>query len=71
VLYDFTSFMHYGKGLRGVVLFRMNPAGWLDLWLRFSTVYYTNKNIGTGWDEIGGNRQQEVEVQLRFKWPGQ
>jgi hypothetical protein len=70
VLYDFSSTMHYGKGLRGVLMFRFSPAGWIDLWLRLSTIYYTNKYIGTGWDEIEGNRQNEVEFQARFKWPG-
>jgi hypothetical protein len=70
VLYDFSSTMHYGKGLRGVLMFKISPAGWIDLWLRLSTIYYTNKNIGTGWDEIEGNRQNEIEIQARLKWPG-
>jgi hypothetical protein len=70
VLYDFTSFMHYGKGIRGILLFKWAPVNWLDLWLRLSTVYYTNKHIGSGWDEIDGNRQNEVEIQARIKFPG-
>jgi hypothetical protein len=70
VLYDFTSFMHYGKGLRGIMLFRWTPADWLDLWLRLSTVYYDNRYIGTGWDKIDGNRQNEIEIQARIKTPG-
>jgi hypothetical protein len=70
VLYDFSSTMHYGKGLRGVLMFKFCPAGWMDLWLRLSTIYYTNKNIGTGWEEIDGNRQNEIELQARLRWPG-
>jgi len=70
VLYDFTSFMHYGKGLRGIMLFRWTPADWLDLWLRLSTVYYNNRHIGSGWDEIDGNRQNEIEIQVRMKTSG-
>jgi hypothetical protein len=70
VLYDFTSFMHYGKGIRGIVLFRWSPVIWLDLWLRLSTVYYTDRHIGSGWDEINGNRQNEIEIQARIKFPG-
>lgn len=70
VLYDFTSFMHYGKGLRGIVMFSYSPADFLDLWLRFSSVYYTSRQIGSGWDEIDGNRQNEIEIQVRIKIPG-
>jgi hypothetical protein len=66
VLYDFTSFLHYGKGLRGIIMLRTAPSTWMDLWLRISTVHYTNKNIGTGWDEVEGNRQFELEVQARI-----
>jgi hypothetical protein len=69
VLYDFTSLMHYGKGLRGVLMTRFSPSHWLDIWLRLSTIYYTNKNIGSGWDEIEGNRQNEIEVQIRVRVP--
>lgn len=69
VLYDFTSFMHYGKGLRGVMIIRFSPVNWMDLWLRLSTIYYTNKYIGSGWDEIDGNRQNEIEIQARIKVP--
>jgi hypothetical protein len=69
VIYDFTSFMHYGKGIRGIVMARTSPARWLDIWLRLSTVYYTNKYIGSGWDETGSNRQNEIEIQVRIKSP--
>jgi hypothetical protein len=69
VLYDFSSFSHYGKGLRGVLMFKISPALWMDLWFRVSTVYYTNKYIGTGWDAIEGNRQNEAEFQVRLRWP--
>jgi hypothetical protein len=70
VLYDFTSFMHYGKGVRGILMSKFSPADWLDLWIRLSTIYYTNKYIGSGWDEVEGNRQNEIEVQVRIKLPG-
>ena len=70
VLYDFTSFMHYGKGVRGIMNIRFSLADWLDVWLRLSTIYYTNKNIGSGWDEVEGSRQNEIEMQVRIKVPG-
>jgi len=69
VQYDFTSFMHYGKGLRGVIMIRQNPVKWMDIWFRYSTIYYSNKQVGTGWDETGNNRQNEFEIQIRIKLP--
>jgi hypothetical protein len=71
VLYDFTSFLHYGKGLRGVIMARFGPLDWMDFWIRLSTVYYTNKHAGSGWDEVAGCRQNEVEMQVRLKLPAQ
>lgn len=70
VLYDFTSFLHYGKGLRGIIMARLSPLDILDLWLRISTVWYSNKHAGSGWDEAEGNRQNEIEIQVRIKIPG-
>jgi hypothetical protein len=70
VLYDFTSFMHYGKGLRGIFMARFSLLDWFDLWLRFSTIYYTNKKAGSGWDEADGSRQNEIEIQVRINFPG-
>jgi hypothetical protein len=67
VLYDFTSFMHYGKGLRGIIMARVSPVEWLDLWLRISTIYYTNKHVGSGMDELAGSRQNEAEAQVRIR----
>ena len=70
VLYDFTSFVHFGKGIRGIMMLRWAPFNWMDLWLRISTVFYTSRHIGSGWDEVEGNRQNEIEIQLRIKIPG-
>ena len=58
------------KASRGVVMCRISPVNWMDLWLRLSTIYYTNKYIGSGWDEIEGNRQNEIEIQVRINVPG-
>ena len=67
VLYDFTSFLHYGKGLRGVIMMNAKLSGWLEMWLRIASVYYANKKAGSGWDELEGNRQVEAEVQARIR----
>ena len=67
VLYDFTSFMHFGKGVRGIISARLSPLKWLDCWIRLSTIYYTDKYIGSGWDELESRRQNEIEIQIRLK----
>jgi hypothetical protein len=70
VLYSFTSYMHYGKGIRGIIMLNYSPADWLDFWLRLATVCNTSRQIGSGYDEIEGNRQNEIEIQVRIKFPG-
>lgn len=68
VLYDFSSFMHDGKGTRAVFLVKYSPYQWLDLWFRISSVNYRDRKvISSGWDEIEGNRMEEIEFQLRIK----
>jgi hypothetical protein len=40
----------------------------LDIWLRVARMAYTDrKSIGSGCDEIEGNRKTEVKVQLLIK----
>jgi hypothetical protein len=62
--------MHYGKGIRGIIMLNYSPADWLDFWLRLATVCNTSRQIGSGYDEIEGNRQNEIEIQVRIKFPG-
>lgn len=68
VLYDFSSFMHDGKGMRSVLMLKFSPWKWLDFWFRISTVKYLDRPaIGTGWDEIRENHLEKVELQVRVK----
>jgi len=68
VLYDFSSFMHDGKGLRAVLLMKYSPWKWLDCWFRISSVNYRDRPvISSGWDEVEGSRLEEIEVQIRIK----
>jgi hypothetical protein len=68
VLFDFSSFMHDGKGTRAVFLLKFSPYQWMDLWFRISSVQYRDRTvISSGWDEIEGNRMEEMEFQLRIK----
>jgi len=70
VLYDFTSFMYYGKGIRGILMLSWSPLAWIDTWVRFSTVLYSDRKVGSGSEQIDGNRMNELEFQVRIKIPG-
>lgn len=68
VMYDFSSFQHYGKGLRNVWMIRYSPWKWLDCWMRLASVIYSDRAYtGSDWDRAEGNRLDEVEVQVRMK----
>jgi hypothetical protein len=68
VLYDFSSFMHDGKGLRNVFLVKYSPCRWLDCWARISSIHYKDRPvISSGWDEVQSDHLQEVELQVRLK----
>ncbi|MBP6871657.1 MAG: hypothetical protein KBC43_06595 [Bacteroidales bacterium] len=69
VLYDFSTIAYYGKGVRGIFMIRSSLFQHIDLWVRFSTVYYADKYIGSGWDETGLNQQNEIEIQVRIRFP--
>jgi len=68
VLYASSMPAYYGKGFRFYILTKYSPARWLDTWLRFSMTCYTDRNtIGSGPDEIKGNKLPEIKLQLRIK----
>ena len=68
VLFASSMPAYYGKGFRYYVLFRYSPWKWLDAWLRFSMTNYTDrKTVGSGLEEMEGNKVQEIKVQLRIK----
>jgi hypothetical protein len=68
VMYDFSSFMHDGKGLRNVWMLRYSPWDWLDCWIRLASVIYRDRSYtGSDWDRAEGSRLDELEVQIRLK----
>ncbi|NQT77927.1 MAG: helix-hairpin-helix domain-containing protein [Bacteroidetes bacterium] len=68
VLYASSMPAYYGKGFRYYVLIRYSPRKWLDTWLRFSMTNYTDrKTVGSGLEEMEGNKVPEVKVQLRIR----
>jgi hypothetical protein len=44
------------------------PCKGLDIWIRLArTIYSNRKSIGTGCDEIAGNKKTEIRVQAVLK----
>ena len=58
---------HYGRGTRWYAMVRMAPLQRLDIWLRYGAwIYRDQEVIGSGSQEISGNRRSDIRVQLRW-----
>jgi len=79
VLYNFSIPSYYDKGFRYYVnlncnlekLFRFDSRNKMNIeaWFRWGQTIYSGKNvIGSGLDEVKGNKKSEIRVQLLFSW---
>ncbi|MDD3875872.1 MAG: helix-hairpin-helix domain-containing protein [Bacteroidales bacterium] len=69
VLYASSFPSYYYKGSRAYILLRYRVMRNLDFWIRFAQTYYTDRFIiGSGMDEIQGNKKSEIKAQIRFKF---
>lgn len=79
VFYDFSIPSFYDKGFRYYInlhcnlrkLFRYIPANKMNMegWLRWSQTVYSGKAvIGSGLDEVQGNKKSEIKFQLLLSW---
>lgn len=67
VLYGYSIPAFYDKGFRMYTNLRYDFDKKWSAWLRFSQTIYRNKNsIGTGLEEIQGNKKSEIKLQLRL-----
>ncbi|MEO6231344.1 MAG: helix-hairpin-helix domain-containing protein [Ferruginibacter sp.] len=67
VLYSFSIPVFYDKGYRYYVNFNYDVTRKLTVWLRLAQTIYDGKDkIGTGLDEINGNKRTEVKVQAMY-----
>jgi DNA uptake protein ComE-like DNA-binding protein len=58
-----------GQGIRCYLLADYGPFQWLDLCLRYSFTFYSDRNvIGTGLEMINGNIKSELKIQMRVKF---
>lgn len=79
VLYNYAIPLFYGKGFRYYVNLRYNFKKSfrernsnqmnVEAWLRWGqTIYSDQNNIGTGLDQIQGNKKSEIKLQVSFGW---
>jgi len=69
VLYSFSIPVFYDKGYRYYVNLSYDVNKKLTFWIKWSQTLYNDKNlIGSGLDEINGNRKTEIKLQARYKF---
>ncbi|MDR1864487.1 MAG: hypothetical protein LBR08_02845 [Bacteroidales bacterium] len=69
MLYAFGIPAFYERGTRVYLLLRYAPGKHLDFRVRFAATHYTDRtSIGSGLDEIQGNRRSEMKVQMVCKF---
>jgi len=67
VLYSYTIPVFYDKGYRYYFTINYDLTNKISLWLRWAQTIYQDKNtVGSGLDEISGNRRSEFKVQVRI-----
>ncbi|HEY1060547.1 MAG TPA: helix-hairpin-helix domain-containing protein [Daejeonella sp.] len=69
VLYSYSVPAYQGKGVRFYINGRYTISRGTDLWLRYALISYANQEvIGSGGDQINGNKRSDIKVQLRFQF---
>ena len=68
VLYGFSFGMYNGKGARTYLNIRYKLLKSMDVWTRYALfVYQDAATVGSGLDQIQGNKKSELKVQLRYQ----
>lgn len=68
-LYVFSVPSYYYRGSRAYALIRYKFFRKFDLWVKYGVNVYANRSsIGSGAEEIKGNRKTDITVQLRMKF---
>ncbi len=66
VLYSYSIPLFYDKGFRYYFNLNYDINRNITIWLRWAQMIYSNKQtVGSGLDEINGNRKSEVKLQVR------
>ncbi len=69
VLYGFSIPGFQNKGIRIYANVKYNIKRGVDFWLRYSVTKYDNQTtVGSGLEEIQGNRRSEIKAQIRLQF---
>lgn len=69
VLYSFSIPVFYDKGYRYYINLNYEISKRFSFWLKWSQTLYKGKTlIGSGLDEINGNRKTEIKLQVQYKF---
>ena len=69
VLYSYSVPAYQGKGIRFYFNTRYTLIRDFDLWLRYSlTSYYDQNTVGSGDDQINGNKRSDIRLQIRYQF---
>ncbi|MFD0941433.1 helix-hairpin-helix domain-containing protein [Pedobacter boryungensis] len=69
VLYNFTFGMYNGKGFRTYVNLKYKLIKRVDIWAKYAMFHYNKvETVGTGLDEIIGNKKTDIKLQLRYQF---
>lgn len=69
LLYVMSNEVLFGQGQRLYVLFNYEPFSFMEIWTKFGiTVFEDQLTVGSGMDEIQGNRRSEIGAQVRFRF---
>jgi len=67
ILYNFSIPAYSGQGLRTMLLIKYKASRSLSFWFRAAQTVFDNVEVvGSGLDEIAGNRRTEVKLQGRY-----
>ena len=69
VLYNFSFGMYSGRGFRNYLNLKYKLAKRLDVWARYAMFIYQGvETVGSGLDEIKGNKKTDVKLQVRYQF---
>lgn len=69
VLYNFAFAMYNGNGIRTYVNLKYRLLKKLDAWARYALFVYKDvETVGSGLDELVGNKKTDVKIQIRYQF---
>ena len=69
LLYVLSNTMLFDRGQRTYMLIHYRPVQFFEIWLKAATTVYENRNvIGSGLNQIIGNRRSDIGIQMRLRF---